>query len=67
MKVLKIETETGIENIANIDDWGWQKETGDLYYRQNGKLAHISKCLSAEEIHLNVFRGKEKNEKRDYI
>ena len=33
----------------NVIDWGWNAETGDLYYR-SGKELHHKRCISVEEI-----------------
>lgn len=49
MKGLRIETETGVEIIGGVQEWGWQATTGDLYYRRDGYLTHI-KCKSVKEI-----------------
>lgn len=50
MSVLMIETETGTETVAGVSEWGWQKESGDLYYRHGKELIHVEKCLNVKEI-----------------
>ncbi|MCG4855059.1 hypothetical protein [[Ruminococcus] torques] len=49
MRILKIKTKTGIKTVYNVIDWGWNAETGDLYYR-SGKELHHKRCISVEEI-----------------
>lgn len=57
MSVLMIETETGTENVTGVSEWGWQKESGDLYYRRGGALVHVEKCLNVKEIRVGKFAG----------
>lgn len=40
MRILKIKTKTGIKTVYNVIDWGWNAETGDLYYRSGKELHH---------------------------
>ena len=49
VRILKIKTKTGIKTVYNVIDWGWNAETGDLYYR-SGKELHHKRCISVEEI-----------------
>jgi hypothetical protein len=49
VRILKIKTKTGIKTVYNVIDWGWNAETGDLYYRSEKELHH-KRCISVEEI-----------------
>lgn len=64
MSVLMIETETGREKIAGISEWGWQKESGDLYYRQGKELIHIEKVLNVQEIQIGKIKGLSKRRQK---
>ena len=39
---LFVEREDGrTEVIVNVQEWGWQQSSGELYYRKGGGLNHI--------------------------
>lgn len=60
MRILKIKTKTGIKTVYNVIDWGWNAETGDLYYR-SGKELHHKRCISVEEI---IVKDRKKDQSK---
>lgn len=55
---LFIERQDGrTEAIVHAQEWGWQRSSGDLYYRKGGELKHI-KVKAVKEYKRPTFNGE---------